>query len=86
MPFSIQYSLHIQRELPGKLVMDAAYVNNSSKGLAVSVPSNNLPLAADLQLGQPRYAPSGQLLSQPFRLNDLVPNPFFGLSGFQGTA
>jgi hypothetical protein len=86
MPFSIQYSLHIERELPGRFVVDAGYVNNSSKGLAMNVPSNNIPLAAYLQLGQPRYGPTGQLLSQPFRLNDLVSNPFFGLPGFQGTA
>jgi hypothetical protein len=85
LPFSIQYSFHVQRELPGRFVADIGYVVNRSRNLAVSVPANNVPLAAYLALGQPRFT-NGQLQAQPFRLNDLVTNPFFGLPGFEGTA
>jgi hypothetical protein len=42
LPFSIQYSLHVQRELPGRLVADVGYVVNRSRNLAMSVPSNNI--------------------------------------------
>lgn len=86
LPFSIQTSFTVQRELPGNWLVEAGYSYNKSKRLAVGVPSNQVPLNRFLELGKPRYDASGALLAQPFRLEDRVPNPFQGLPGFTGTA
>jgi hypothetical protein len=86
LPFSIQSSFHVQRELPGTWLLEAGYSYNKSKRLGINVPSNQLPLNRFLELGKPRYDAAGALLAQPFRLEDRVPNPFVGLPQFAGTA
>ena len=86
LPFSIQSSFHVQRELPGSWLVEAGYSYNKSKRLALNVPSNQVALDGFLELGRPRYDASGALLAQPFRLEDRVANPFFGLPQFAGTA
>jgi hypothetical protein len=86
LPFSIQSSFHVQRELPGTWLVEAGYAYNKSKRLAINVPSNQVPLDRFLELGKPRYDSSGALLPQPFRLEDRTTNPFFGLPEFAGTA
>jgi hypothetical protein len=86
LPYSIQSSFNVQRELPGNWLVEAGYSYNQSRRLAVSVPSNQLPLDRFLELGKPRYDSTGALLAQPFRLEDRVANPFVGLPEFVGTA
>jgi hypothetical protein len=86
LPFSIQSNFHVQRELPGTWLIEAGYSYNKSRRLAINVPSNQVPLDRFLELGRPRYDSAGALLAQPFRLEDRVPNPFFGLPQFAGTA
>jgi len=86
LPFSIQSSFHIQREFAGSWLAEAGYAYNKSKRIPINVPSNQMGLDSYLALGKPRYDAAGQLLAQPFRLEDRVPNPFFGLPEFVGTA
>ncbi|MFB3826770.1 MAG: TonB-dependent receptor domain-containing protein [Bryobacteraceae bacterium] len=85
LPFSVQWSFHVQRELSGGLLLEAGYAYNKSKRLGMSVPANQVPLASWLELGKARYDASGRLLAQPFRLEDRVASPFYGLPQFAGT-
>ena len=62
-PYSAQWNFNIQRELPGKIVLETAYAG--SRGL--KFPENR-------QFNQ--LAP--EYLSQGDALRQLVPNPFFG--------
>jgi hypothetical protein len=64
-PYVHQFSLEIQRELPGKFLISAAYVGSRSRRIPVSQQINALPLSA-LQLG-----------SSALTAN--VTNPFAGL-------
>jgi hypothetical protein len=86
LPFSVISSFQVQRELPGSWLAEVGYAFNRSKRLPINVPSNLMPLNAYLELGKPRYDSAGRLLAQPFRLEDRVANPFFGLPAFTGTA
>jgi hypothetical protein len=86
LPYSVQWSFHVQRELAGGLLLEAGYAYNKSKRLGMNVPANQIPLANWLELGKPRYDASGRLLAQPFRLEDRVTNPFFGLPQFASTS
>jgi len=86
LPFSVQWSFHVQRELAGGLLLEAGYAYNKTKRLGMNVPANQIPLASWLELGKPRYDAAGRLLAQPFRLEDRVASPFYGLPQFVGTS
>ncbi len=63
-PYSQVWSVGIQREIPGKLVVDVHYWGNKGTHLLETWNLNALP---------------DQYLSLGSRLNDQVPNPFFGI-------
>lgn len=67
-PYSMQWNLDVQRKLPGGILLETAYVG--TRGLQLS--RNN---ESGLSLNQidPQYMVLGS------RLNDQVPNPFFGI-------
>ncbi|HKX27067.1 MAG TPA: TonB-dependent receptor [Blastocatellia bacterium] len=67
-----QWNLNVQRELPAGLFVDVAYAGSKGTHLpAYSTQIDQLP---------------NQYLSQGASLLDLVPNPFFGALGGNGTA
>jgi hypothetical protein len=67
-PWTMQWNLNVQRELPGSVLLEVAYVG--TRGLQLSLSGeggfdiNQLPASA-MSLGS--------------RLNEQVPNPFFGI-------
>ncbi|MGI8992500.1 MAG: TonB-dependent receptor domain-containing protein [Bryobacteraceae bacterium] len=63
-PYAQTWSLGIQRELPGKLVVDVHYWGNKGTRLLETWNINQLP---------------NQYLALGSHLNDLVANPFYGL-------
>src|SRR5207248_9221726 len=63
-----QYSLGFQRELPGKIVLDAAYVGTYSSNLRVGTNLEGLPASIN-----------AQCQANPTACSQLVPNPFFGV-------
>ena len=69
-PYNQQWNFGIQRELPGRLLVNASYVGSHSVKLPLNLSPNNL---------QPRYfgAPGDQ--AQVAYLTALVPNPFSGI-------
>ncbi len=72
-PFTHQYSLTIQRELPGGILLDVAYAGTLGRDLAVNQQLNAIPLQF-LRAAQQTFAATGRNV-----LNDSVQNPFFGL-------
>ena len=64
-PYSVQWNFNVQYELPGDTLFDIAYAGNSGvKLLGTGVQFNQLP-NVHMDLGD--------------RLNEQVPNPFFGV-------
>src|SRR4030095_3255296 len=63
MPYAEQWNLNVQRELPGKILIEAAYVGSRGVKLNADRELNQLPDSA---------------LAQGNALRDLVTNPFFG--------
>jgi Carboxypeptidase regulatory-like domain/TonB dependent receptor len=70
-PWSQQWNLNIQRELPGQVNLEVAYVG--TRGLQLS---RNGEGGLDLNQLDPKHLALGS------QLNQQVPNPFFGLGTF----
>jgi hypothetical protein len=62
-PYAHMWNVGVQRELPGQMVGEVAYVGTRHKNIWVNLPRNAIPSEA---------------LSQGTALDALVPNPFFG--------
>jgi hypothetical protein len=69
-PWSMQWNFTVQRELPGEILLETAYV--STHGLQLSRGGEG---ALNLNQLQPSQMALGS------RLNELVDNPFFGFAG-----
>jgi hypothetical protein len=72
-PYTLQYNLTVQRELPGAVVLEVAYVGNRGRQL-----SRGGEGGFSLNQVDPQYLSLGN------QLNQLVPNPFFGQPGVGG--
>lgn len=66
-PYTIQYNFAIQRELPGRVSLEVAYVGNRGR-----------QLSRGGEGGFTLNQVNPQFLSLGSQLNQLVPNPFFG--------
>lgn len=79
LPYSQQYSVGFQRELPANWLVDASYVGNTTKHLPVAMSLNYLPTTA---------MESQPVASRPSYFTAQVPNPMAGLmlagSGING--
>jgi len=62
-PLSMQFNVNLQRQLPGQILLESAYVGTRGLQLHSGITSNQLT-ADKMALGS--------------QLNQLVPNPFFG--------
>lgn len=69
-PYTLQYNLTVQRELPGAVLLEAAYVGNRGR-----------QLSRGGEGGFTLNQVNPQFLSLGNQLNQLVPNPFFGQGG-----
>jgi hypothetical protein len=67
-PYSMQWNFNIQRELPGQIVVEAAYVG--TRGFQLS---RNDESGLNLNQLDPQYLALGS------RLNEQVDNPFYGI-------
>jgi hypothetical protein len=72
-PYVHQFSFGFQRQLPGKMTLDIAYVGSRSKELWVNNKGVNALSVSNLALGDPNHG------GNPNYLNAQVPNPFAGL-------
>ena len=69
-PFTQQYSLTIQRELPGQVLLDVAYSGSLWRDLAVNQQLNAIPLQF-IKQARETFVATGRNT-----LNDSVQNPF----------
>ncbi len=69
-PYTLQYNLTVQRELPGAILLETAYVANRGRQL-----SRGGEGGFTLNQVDPQFLSLGN------QLNQLVPNPFFGVGG-----
>ena len=69
-PYTLQYNLTVQRELPGAVLLEAAFVGNRGRQL-----SRGGEGGFTLNQVDPRFLTLGN------QLNQLVDNPFFGQGG-----
>jgi hypothetical protein len=69
-PYTLQYNVTVQREMPGAVLLEAAYVGNRGRQL-----SRGGEGGFTLNQVDPRFLSLGN------QLNQLVDNPFFGLAG-----
>lgn len=77
-PYVQRWSLSIEHELPGRVVLEVGYVGNRGRALTVSRELNPVPR---------EYLSTAPVRDQPTidYLAAQVPNPFFGIAGFAGT-
>jgi hypothetical protein len=78
-PYVHQFSVGIQRELPWNVVLEASYVGSRSRDQqtqfrGINEPSRSLLDRCDVTQG-----------GNPAFCNEQLPNPFFGVAGFEGT-
>ena len=79
-PYVHQFSVGVQRELPWKISLDASYAGSRSYHLEDSWSGVNEPSAAFQAQCDITKGGSRSLCDQ------LVPNPFFNVPGFEGTS
>jgi len=79
-PYVHQFSLGVQRELPWKVALEATYVGSRSYKVQSSWGGYNEPSAAFQAPCDVTKGGSRSLCDQ------LLPNPFFGVPGFEGTS
>jgi len=77
--YTQRWGLNVQRELPGRFLVDIGYMGNRSTALATSRGLNALPNQYLSTLGT-RDATTISYLTQQ------VKNPFYGISAFTGTS
>lgn len=71
-PYLLQWNLNVQRELPGKILVEVGYTGTSGKQL------NRPPI--NINELAPEYVSLGT------KLNDLVPNPFYGIAAIPSSS
>jgi hypothetical protein len=79
-PHVHQFSLGLQRELPWAVVFEASYVGSRSRNQEDQFRGYNEPSRAFLDLCDVTKGGSAAYC------NEQLPNPFFGVAGFEGTA
>lgn len=71
-PYIIQWNFNVQHQMPGQILAEAGYTGSNGKQL------NRPPI--DFNELDPRFVSLGN------QLNQLVPNPFYGIEGIPSTS
>ena len=78
-PHVDQFSIGFERQLPWNVVLEMSYVGSRTRDLAtragINEPPRSLTEKCDVTVG-----------GNPAFCNELLPNPFFNVPGFEGTA
>ena len=78
-PHVDQFSIGFERQLPWSVVLEMSYVGSRTRDLAtragINEPPRSLTEKCDITVG-----------GNPAFCNELLPNPFFNVPGFEGTA
>ncbi len=84
LPYSWEYSLHLQHEWKGWL-FQGGYTHNKTYDIAWDMQQNDIGFDNWKTYRTPRFDSTGRPLPKPFLLDEQVPNPFYGLAGVTGS-
>ncbi|MEN6602415.1 MAG: carboxypeptidase regulatory-like domain-containing protein [Bryobacteraceae bacterium] len=84
LPYSWEYSLHVQREL-GSWLFEIGYTHNKTYDIFQDRQQNDIGLQNWLTLRTPRFDSTGKPLAKPYITDEQIPNPFYKLPGVTGS-
>lgn len=84
LPYSWEYSLHLQREFRGWL-LEAGYSHNTTSNILWDRQQNDVGLQNWTMLRTPRFDAAGKPVARPFLGDEQIPNPFYRLPGVTGS-
>ncbi|MCE5307625.1 MAG: carboxypeptidase regulatory-like domain-containing protein [Acidobacteriales bacterium] len=84
LPYSWEYSLHLQREFKSWL-FEAGYTHNKTYDIFQDRQQNDIGLDNWLSLRTPRFDANGKPLARPYLTDEQIPNPFYKLPGVTGS-
>jgi hypothetical protein len=84
LPYSWEYSLHLQHEWKGWL-FQGGYTHNQTFDIASDLQQNDISFADWTKYRTPRFDATGKPLARPYLTDEQVPNPFYQLPGVTGS-
>ncbi len=84
LPYSWEYSLHLQHEFRSWL-FEVGYTHNKTYDIFQDRQQNEIGLDTWQTLRTPRFDASGKPLAKPYLTDEQIPNPFYKLEGVTGS-
>jgi hypothetical protein len=84
LPYSWEYSLHIQREFRNWL-FEVGYSHNKTYDIYQDRQQNDIGLSNWQTLRTPRFDATGKPMAKPYLTDEQIPNPFYQLAGVTGS-
>lgn len=84
LPYSWEYSLHLQHEWKGWL-FQGGYSHNQTYDIGWDLQQNDIGFDNWMTYRTPRFDASGKPLAKPYLTDEQVPNPFYQLAGVTGS-
>lgn len=84
LPYSWEYSLHIQQEYRNWL-LEIGYSHNKTYGIHWDLQQNDIGFENWKTLRTPRFDERGKPLPKPYITDEQIPNPFYKLPGVSGS-
>ncbi|HWR54249.1 MAG TPA: TonB-dependent receptor, partial [Bryobacteraceae bacterium] len=84
LPYSWEYSLHIQREVKSWL-FEIGYSHNKTYDIYQDRQQNEISFDNWMTLRQPRFDATGKPLAKAYLTDEQIPNPFYKLEGVAGS-
>lgn len=83
LPYSWEYSLHLQHEWKGWL-FQGGYTHNRTTGIFWDLQQNDIGYDNWKSYRAPRFDTAGKPLAKPYLADEQIPNPFYQLAGVTG--
>jgi hypothetical protein len=84
LPYSWEYSFHVQREVRGWLI-EVGYTHNKTYDILWDRQQNDIGLDNWRTYRTPRFDSAGKPLAKPYLTDEQIPNPFYNLPGVTGS-
>lgn len=84
LPYSWEYSLHLQHEWKGWL-LQGGYTHNQTYDILWDMQQNDIGFENWKTYRTPRFDSAGKPLAKPYLTDEQIPNPFYQLAGVTGS-
>ncbi|MBI4890830.1 MAG: TonB-dependent receptor [Acidobacteria bacterium] len=84
LPYSWEYSLHVQHEWKGWL-LQGGYTHNQTYDILWDLQQNDIGYDNWTKYRTPRFDSTGKPLAKPYLSDEQIPNPFYQLPGVTGS-